>query len=402
MEQANGYISESKGDTLSTASHQSNKKSQLSRKESLAQEHIRRITKEVKQKQIKLINSQKELEDKYKSERAQLEQEFADQRRISEETNNNAQKCYDWLENETDNESEEDHLEQNSVSNDGTIHKKLSADAPPFHPHHEKNEAIKIDKKAEKIGQDLWKQLKRVPIPIFYGEKKMYENWKAAFAACIDQAPAPEEYKLLQLRQYPSGEALKAIEGLGHSAFAYQAAKEILERKYGGTRRKVMVYLNAIANFKPIREDHPKEVEQFEDLLDIAVTNLEEAKRTEELGNRTLYHKLQRKITEPMLRRYKRWVHKQRRNENVEKIRAFIIEEAEFEMAAAETNQGFQKVNVSRQKNVGNIILFGSDRNMTMYYFQRGRYKSSMGNCKEAKAMFSMLGKQSSLKSMRK
>ena len=64
VEQANGYISESKGDTLSIASNQSSKKSQLSRKESLAQEHIRRITKEVIQKQIKLINAQKELEKK--------------------------------------------------------------------------------------------------------------------------------------------------------------------------------------------------------------------------------------------------------------------------------------------------------------------------------------------------
>ena len=43
IEQTNGYISESKGDTLSTASHQSSKRSQLSHKESLVQEHKRRI-----------------------------------------------------------------------------------------------------------------------------------------------------------------------------------------------------------------------------------------------------------------------------------------------------------------------------------------------------------------------
>ena len=151
------------------------------------------------------------------------------------------------------------------------------------------NEAIKIDKKAEMIGQDLWKQLKRVSIPIFYGDKKMYDNWKAAFAACIDQAPATEEYKLLQLCQYLSGEALKTIEGLGHFAFAYQAAKERLERKYGGTRRRAMIYLDALDNFKPIREDHPKDVEKFADFLDIAEANLKEARRTEELGNGTLY-----------------------------------------------------------------------------------------------------------------
>ena len=221
MKQANGYIPDSKGDALSTASHQSSKTGQLSRKESLAQEHVRRITKEVKQKQTKLMNAQKELEDKYKSERAQLEQGFADQRRILEEANNNVQKCYNWLENETDNEFEEDHFGQKSVSNDGAIHRKLSADSPPFHPLHEKYEAIKIYKKASKIGKDLWKQLKRVSISIFYGDKKMYGDWKAAFAACIDQAPATEEYKLLQLCHYFSGEALKAIEGLAHSAFAY-------------------------------------------------------------------------------------------------------------------------------------------------------------------------------------
>ena len=172
MEQADRYISESEEDTLSTISHQSSKRNQLSWKEYLTQEHVRRITKEVKQKQMKLINAQKELEDKYKSERAQLEQEFADQRRILEETNNNIQKCYNWVESEIVNEFEEDNSEQTSVSNDGTIHRKLSADAPPFHPLNTKNKVIKIDKKTEKIGRDLWKQMKHLYISIFYGDKK--------------------------------------------------------------------------------------------------------------------------------------------------------------------------------------------------------------------------------------
>ena len=146
---------------------------------------------------MKLINAQKELEDKYKSERAQLEQEFADQRRILEETNNNIQKCYNWVESEIVNEFEEDNSEQTSVSNDGTIHRKLSADAPPFHPLNTKNKVIKIDKKTEKIGRDLWKQMKHLYISIFYGDKKIYENWKAAFTVCKDQALAKEEYRLL-------------------------------------------------------------------------------------------------------------------------------------------------------------------------------------------------------------
>ena len=59
------------------------------------------------------------------------------------------------------------------------------------------------------IGQDLWRQLKKVTIPVFSGDKRTYQNWKATFVNCVDQAPATPEYKLLQLRQCLVGEALK-------------------------------------------------------------------------------------------------------------------------------------------------------------------------------------------------
>ena len=64
---------------------------------------------------------------------------------------------------------------------------------------------------------------------MFSGDKRMYQNWKAAIKACIDKAPATPEYKLLQLRQCLTGEALKAIESLGYSAVAYETAKDQLE-----------------------------------------------------------------------------------------------------------------------------------------------------------------------------
>ena len=71
---------------------------------------------------------------------------------------------------------------------------------------------------APSIGEDLWRQLKRIQLPVFSGDKMDYRNWKAAFMACVDTAPATGEYKLLQLRQCLSGEALSVIENLGHSA----------------------------------------------------------------------------------------------------------------------------------------------------------------------------------------
>ena len=58
-------------------------------------------------------------------------------------------------------------------------------------------------------------------IPVFSGDKRTCQSCKAAFLACFDSVPAIGEYKLLQLRQYFSGEALKLIENLGHLAIAY-------------------------------------------------------------------------------------------------------------------------------------------------------------------------------------
>ena len=134
------------------------------------------------------------------------------------------------------------------------------------------------------------------------------------FLACIDSAPATGEYKLLQLRQYLSGEALKSkkisndqeliqsdpisyktIENLEHSAFAYEAAKDRLERKYGGKRRQIALYLEELEQFRQVRLGNARDLEQFPDLLDIAVINLKEAGQQYELGDGSLYTKLQRK-----------------------------------------------------------------------------------------------------------
>ena len=77
------------------------------------------------------------------------------------------------------------------------------------------------------IGANMWKQLKRVSIPVFNGDKSNYEIWKAAFTACVDNAPVTPEYKFLQLRECLSGEALRTIQNLGHSAAAYEAANNV-------------------------------------------------------------------------------------------------------------------------------------------------------------------------------
>ena len=154
------------------------------------------------------------------------------------------------------------------------------------------------------LGRGMWNQLKRVFIPVFNGDERAYKEWKAAFIACVYQAPATLEYKLLQLRQHLSGEALKMVEPLGHSAAAYEAAVALLERKFVGERRKLALHLQELENIKSLHPGNAGDIERFADFLDVTVVNLKEANRYDELGKRTLYISLCKKLNEAVLAQY--------------------------------------------------------------------------------------------------
>ena len=175
---------------------------------------------------------------------------------------------------------------------------------------------------------------------MFTGDKRSYRNWKAAFIACVDTAPSTGEYKLLQLRQCLSGEALDVIESLWHFAAAYEAAEERLERKYGGKRRQVAIYLEDLNKIPQIRPGNAHDLQQFADLLEIAIMNLKETGCHNELGNGFLYGKQRTKLTESMLAKYHRWVFETQTPESVVTLKTWVFQESAFQTIALETVHG--------------------------------------------------------------
>ena len=206
-------------------------------------------------------------------------------------------------------------------------------------------------------------------IPVFQGDKRTYQSWKTAFFACIYNASATAEYNLLQLWQYLSGEALQAIENLGHSAAANVAAKERLQCKYGGKRRQIAVYLENLENFNQMKTGNAKDLKKFADLLDIAIINLQEAQQDYKLRDGSLYTKLQRKFAEPMLARYHRWVFETGATESVTALQKWVIQEAEFQTIAAETMHGLTGTTSNQQpvqslhRNRNQRTFFGESQN---------------------------------------
>ena len=95
----------------------------------------------------------------------------------------------------------------------------------------------------------------------------------------------------------------KMIDNLGHSATAYEASKEHLEWKFGGKRRQIALYVEKLQQFRQIKPGNAKDIEEFANLLDIVIINLQEAGHHYELRDGSLYNKLQHKIPETMLAR---------------------------------------------------------------------------------------------------
>ena len=92
---------------------------------------------------------------------------------------------------------------------------------------------------AEQGASDANKQLERIRIAIFSGNKMEFQQWFAAFSTCIDKTSFTPQFKMLRLEGCLRGEAAETIKGLGYSQAAYDAAISRLQRKYGGHRRKV-------------------------------------------------------------------------------------------------------------------------------------------------------------------
>lgn len=199
--------------------------------------------------------------------------------------------------------------------------------------------------------------LTRVPIPKFSGDKKNYESWKAAFVACVDGTDTTPEYKLLRLRDSLTGEALRVIDGLGHSATAYEVAKDRLERKYGGKRRMITLRLEELDRFRPIRDGNHRDLEKFAELLDVLVVNLVDAGQDSELGSGSLYIAVQKKLSEQLLAKYNRWIVESGQVPSVETLRHFINEESEYMTIASETIHGMKDATPRRKDNPSKAFL---------------------------------------------
>ena len=136
---------------------------------------------------------------------------------------------------------------------------------------------------------DANKQLKRIRVAKFSGDKKEYQSWWAAFSSCVDETNLSAQFKMLRLESSLVGEAAKTAKGLGYSDHVYEAAKASLNRKYGGNRRQVQAHIDELRKMRPINADNPRQLERFADIVERTVISLKKNRKSADLEGGTLY-----------------------------------------------------------------------------------------------------------------
>lgn len=219
--------------------------------------------------------------------------------------------------------------------------------------------------------RDEWQhQLKRVPVPVFSGDKKDYERWWTAFSTCVDRTPANPEYKMLRLQECLKGEALKIVDGLGYSARAYDTAKSRLEKKYGGERRASLLRMDECVNMKPIRDGKRKELENYYEKLETAMVILLDQGRMDEFEKQsTFYCLMKKKLSEKKLEEYKEWLSDYNKEENLNSLAEWIERKVRIQTEVYEDIHGFdEQPNYERVRNFDQIKgskTFIADNNST-------------------------------------
>ena len=230
------------------------------------------------------------------------------------------------------------------VDNDtNTARSYLAAQAKIFSSKQKESSEIEGHTNAQQGASDPNKQLERIRIPIFSGNKMEFQQWFAAFSTCVDKTSLAPQFKMLRLEGCLRGEAAETIKGLGYSQTAYDAALSRLQRKYGGDRRKVQAQIKELRKMRPVNEGDPKSMDKFADALERTIVVLKDNSLHADLGGGTLYGIVVEKLPENLLKEYYHWVKEQRKNETMVTLNEWVAVEADLQTQASEVKHGFTR-----------------------------------------------------------
>ena len=150
-------------------------------------------------------------------------------------------------------------------------------------------------------------KLKGIQLRTFSGDDKTdFEAWNAAFTSVVDETNMPVKEKMLRLQNCLEGKALETVKDLGYSQYAYEKAKEKLQRKYGGKRRQTLTHLATLRALPKVRRHNLEELETLLSTVDrILVALQDDDHGDKEIRSQHLCLTVKEKLPVDYVRKYK-------------------------------------------------------------------------------------------------
>ena len=156
------------------------------------------------------------------------------------------------------------------------------------------------------------------------------------------------------LKNSLSGKPLRVVERLGYTSRQYQTSLEKLDQKYGGEKRLLQRYLEAILRASPVEETNLKELGIFSDRLTDVVTSLtvilklnwvklEDSDQHQELaGVSSLYIAVQQKLPGSLIA-YQEWFHRKSRKDGLSVFSKWLQKQVVYRMDIEEVKERTKK-----------------------------------------------------------
>ena len=172
--------------------------------------------------------------------------------------------------------------------------------------------------------EDMLRQLSRIPLPEFSGDKRKFPTWWSTFSTCVDQTSMSVNAKWLKLHNCLKGDAAKLIEYLTFSPDAYEAVKYALQEQYGGARRQLTVQMSDFSEFKQLKEGDSAGLQSFGALMDRLILQLRSSGQSGDLESGAFFIMMQRKLTVGLLVEFQDWLLKEGKVGSVLTLREFV------------------------------------------------------------------------------
>ena len=152
----------------------------LHSQETKARQRVTELEERLREKEESVKRAQKKMKEEYALCRKQMEAEVREAKEELARAKGDCKEKYSKLESAID-EGIDEELES-------SLPIRPRKDVKP-----EEEEKTVEESPKHELGKGMWKQLTRVSIPVFSGDKRSYGSWKVAFTACVDKAPATAE-----------------------------------------------------------------------------------------------------------------------------------------------------------------------------------------------------------------